>query len=130
MPSGDGIGPVGQGWTDGGGSRGDGVGTRRRRHGGSGRSHPRGHGRGGAGHGAAATESHNGWAPLPHTGSLITDVSEWTSLPTLTRKTAVVARPESCIACGTCVETCARRAITLDETAVIDASSCTVAACA
>ncbi len=38
---------------------------------------------------------------------------------------AIVARPGSCIACGTCVETCPRDAITLDETAVIDASICT-----
>jgi ferredoxin len=38
---------------------------------------------------------------------------------------AIVAKPKSCIACGTCVETCARGAITLDEIAVIDASVCT-----
>jgi NAD-dependent dihydropyrimidine dehydrogenase PreA subunit len=38
---------------------------------------------------------------------------------------AVVARPEACIACGSCVEMCPRGAISLDETAVIDASSCT-----
>ena len=31
----------------------------------------------------------------------------------------------SCIACGACVETCARGAIALEETAVIDASVCT-----
>ena len=41
------------------------------------------------------------------------------------RTVAIVAEPESCIACGTCVETCPRDAITLDETAVIDASICT-----
>ena len=38
---------------------------------------------------------------------------------------AIVAIPESCIACGTCVETCPRHAIALDEIAVIDASNCT-----
>jgi ferredoxin len=41
------------------------------------------------------------------------------------RTVAVVAKPESCIGCGTCVETCPRGAIGLDEIAVIDASSCT-----
>jgi len=41
------------------------------------------------------------------------------------RTVAVVARPESCNACGTCVETCLQDAITLGETAVIDASLCT-----
>jgi NAD-dependent dihydropyrimidine dehydrogenase PreA subunit len=41
------------------------------------------------------------------------------------RAVAVVARPESCTACGTCVQTCLKDAITLGETAVIDASSCT-----
>jgi ferredoxin len=42
-----------------------------------------------------------------------------------TRTVAIVADPESCIACGTCLDTCPRDAITLDETAVIDASICT-----
>jgi len=41
------------------------------------------------------------------------------------RTVAIVAKPESCIACGDCVETCPRGAITLDETAVIDAGICT-----
>jgi ferredoxin len=41
------------------------------------------------------------------------------------RTVAVVAKPGSCIACGTCVETCPRDAITLDETAVIDLDACT-----
>ena len=41
------------------------------------------------------------------------------------RSVAVVARPESCIACGTCVEACPRGAISLNETAVIDTSNCT-----
>jgi ferredoxin len=45
--------------------------------------------------------------------------------PSRVRTVAIVAKPESCIACGTCVETCARSAITLAETAVIDASICT-----
>jgi indolepyruvate ferredoxin oxidoreductase alpha subunit len=40
------------------------------------------------------------------------------------RTVATVARPESCIACGTCVETCRRDAITLHETAVIDPGLC------
>ena len=40
------------------------------------------------------------------------------------RPVAVVARPESCIACGTCVDTCPRGAIAIDEIAVIDASLC------
>jgi ferredoxin len=38
---------------------------------------------------------------------------------------AVVARPGSCTACGTCVEACLQDAITLGDTAVIDASICT-----
>ncbi len=41
------------------------------------------------------------------------------------RIVAIVAKPESCIACGTCVETCPRDAITLEETAVIDQVLCT-----
>lgn len=40
------------------------------------------------------------------------------------RTVAIVAKPESCIACGTCVETCPRGAITLQETAVIDSRLC------
>jgi heterodisulfide reductase subunit A-like polyferredoxin len=40
------------------------------------------------------------------------------------RTVVVVAKPESCIACGTCVETCLRDAITLEETAVIDPRLC------
>ena len=40
------------------------------------------------------------------------------------RIVAIVAKPGSCIACGTCVETCLRDAITLEETAVIDARLC------
>ena len=40
------------------------------------------------------------------------------------RTVAIVAKPESCIACGTCVETCPRDAITLKETAVIDPRLC------
>jgi ferredoxin len=39
--------------------------------------------------------------------------------------TAVLAEPSSCIVCGDCVEACARRAITLEQTAVIDARRCT-----
>jgi NAD-dependent dihydropyrimidine dehydrogenase PreA subunit len=41
------------------------------------------------------------------------------------RTVAVVAKPGACIACGTCVETCPRDAVTLDETAVIDPDACT-----
>jgi ferredoxin len=41
------------------------------------------------------------------------------------RTVAIVADPESCTACGSCVETCPREAITLDGTAVIDPSICT-----
>jgi ferredoxin len=37
---------------------------------------------------------------------------------------AVLAKPECCIACGTCVDTCPRGAISLEETAVIDAQLC------
>jgi NAD-dependent dihydropyrimidine dehydrogenase PreA subunit len=40
------------------------------------------------------------------------------------RTVAIVAKPGSCIACGTCVETCPRGAITLEETAVIDPQLC------
>ena len=40
------------------------------------------------------------------------------------RTVAVVAKPGSCIACGTCVDTCPRCAITLEETAVIDPQLC------
>jgi ferredoxin len=40
------------------------------------------------------------------------------------RTVAIVAKPESCIACGTCVDTCPRDAITLEETAVIDPRLC------
>jgi ferredoxin len=40
------------------------------------------------------------------------------------RTVAVLAKPESCVACGTCVETCPRDAITLEETAVIDPRLC------
>lgn len=40
------------------------------------------------------------------------------------RTVAIVAKPVSCIACGTCVETCPRDAITLEETAVIDPRLC------
>jgi ferredoxin len=39
--------------------------------------------------------------------------------------TAVLAEPNSCSACGDCVDACARQAITLEETAVIDARRCT-----
>jgi NAD-dependent dihydropyrimidine dehydrogenase PreA subunit len=41
------------------------------------------------------------------------------------RTVAVVAKPESCTACGTCVEACPQDAIALGDTAVIDASICT-----
>ncbi len=40
------------------------------------------------------------------------------------RTVAIVAEPESCVACGTCVEKCPREAITLEETAVIDPTLC------
>ncbi len=40
------------------------------------------------------------------------------------RTVAIVAKPGSCIACGTCVETCPRGAITLEKTAVIDSQLC------
>ena len=40
------------------------------------------------------------------------------------RTVAVVAKPASCIACGSCVETCPRSAIALEETAVIDPPLC------
>ena len=43
---------------------------------------------------------------------------------TRARTVAVVAKPGSCIACGTCVDTCLRGAITLEETAVIDPELC------
>ena len=76
MPSGDGIGPVGQGWTDGGGSRGDGVGnTPAAPHRQWAQPSPGVTVVGGADHGAAATEPRNGWAPQTHTGSLVPDVS-------------------------------------------------------
>jgi ferredoxin len=41
-----------------------------------------------------------------------------------TRTVAIVVKPESCIACGTCVDTCPRDAITLEERAVIDPKLC------
>lgn len=41
------------------------------------------------------------------------------------RTVAVVDALESCTACGSCVETCPRGAITLDGTAVIEPSICT-----
>jgi NAD-dependent dihydropyrimidine dehydrogenase PreA subunit len=41
------------------------------------------------------------------------------------RTVAIVVAPQSCTACGSCVEACPRGAITLDGTAVIDPSSCT-----
>ncbi|HET6476739.1 MAG TPA: 4Fe-4S binding protein [Thermoleophilia bacterium] len=40
------------------------------------------------------------------------------------RTVAIVAEPESCIACGTCVETCPRGAITVEEIAAIDPQLC------
>jgi ferredoxin len=40
------------------------------------------------------------------------------------RPVAIAAKPGSCIACGTCVDSCLRGAITLQETAVIDAQLC------
>ena len=40
------------------------------------------------------------------------------------RTVAVVAEPESCVACGTCVDTCPQDAVTLEETAVIDPRLC------
>ncbi len=40
------------------------------------------------------------------------------------RTVAIVARSGSCIACGVCVDTCPRDAITLEETAVIDPPLC------
>jgi len=76
----------------------------------------------------------------PHTGAGITDrataaligpasgtdgPAHAPAVASPARTVAIVADPESCIACGTCVETCPRDAITLDETAVIDASICT-----
>ena len=61
-------------------------------------------------------------AAAPRADAPATDVPTGASRA---RSVAVVARPESCIACGACVETCPRNAITLEETAVIDASSCT-----
>jgi electron transfer flavoprotein alpha subunit len=38
---------------------------------------------------------------------------------------ATVAKPGSCIACGVCAQTCARGAITVTETALIDIDLCT-----
>lgn len=43
---------------------------------------------------------------------------------TPTRLAAVLARPEACIACGVCADTCPRSAISLEETAVIDPQRC------
>ena len=40
------------------------------------------------------------------------------------RTVAIVAKPGSCIACGTFVDTCPRCAITLEKTAVIDSQLC------
>lgn len=40
------------------------------------------------------------------------------------RPGAVLSRPASCIACGSCVSTCPRGAISVAETAVIDARLC------
>ncbi len=40
-------------------------------------------------------------------------------------QTVAIVDPESCIACGTCVDACPQDAIALGETAVIDASICT-----
>ena len=41
------------------------------------------------------------------------------------RMVAIIAAPESCLACGTCVDACRRGAITLAETAVVDPKLCT-----
>jgi ferredoxin len=75
----------------------------------------------------------------PHTGAETTDSGTAAVIPPApvadtpvnapavvpqARTVAVVARPESCIACGTCVETCPRDAITLREAAVIDPRLC------
>ena len=60
-------------------------------------------------------------APIPGTKVPV-------STPAVTsraRAVAVVARPESCIACGSCVEACRRSAISIEEIAVIDGSLCT-----
>lgn len=40
------------------------------------------------------------------------------------RSVAVVARPEDCTACGSCVDVCPRDAITVDDVAKIDEERC------
>ena len=127
MPSGNGIGPPGHGPTGGGRGRGDGDGsaTCRRRRDGSRRMHHGHHGHQGAGRGATATLLHNSPASLPPAGPALPVTSDPTSFAPRTRTVAVVAKPGSCIACGTCVESCPRGAITLDVTAVIDLDACT-----
>lgn len=44
--------------------------------------------------------------------------------PVRARTVAVIARPEACAACGSCVEWCPRGAIEVGDVAVIDATLC------
>jgi ferredoxin len=111
------FGPGGRG-RGGGGGRGRGTGQGMRRRDGSGR---------GASPGPTGRADGRSWGT-----TTVADTSAPSavrvSMPAAASRAhtvAVVAKPGSCIACGTCVETCPRDAITLAETAEIDASICT-----
>lgn len=73
--------------------------------------------------GADATDSRPAAivAPVP----VVEDVPAHTpAVVSRARTVAIVAEPESCIACGACVDACPRGAIALEETAVIDPRLC------
>ena len=102
---------------EGGRAQGSGQGVRQRRRDGSGRGASLGPGSG--------ADIMNGVTAGVIAPASIADMAACTPVIVARAHTvAIVAKPGSCIACGTCVETCPRGAIALEETAVIDPQLC------
>lgn len=127
MPGKDGTGPTGQG------SRGEehvGGNQVRCAHGGAGavrRGRRDGSGRG-AGRSLTAVRAPALATVMPEVlapGPAARVVSAGASALITRSRTVAVVEQASCIACGTCVETCPRAAIVLEETAVVDTHRCT-----